>query len=58
MIAKYHYKTLVGDHFISGECLCEIVRSDTKTYLIKLLQYCKRYEPGKVLRVHKKSIKF
>jgi len=58
MTAKYKYRYIENNEILTGSVLVEIVRNDKKTYLVKLLGFCRHYEPGKVIRVHKKSISF
>lgn len=58
MKAKYHYRYIENNEMLTGRTLVEIIRNDKKTYLVKLLGYCRGYAPGKVLRVHKNSIRF
>lgn len=58
MVAKYRYKQLINGEFITCVSLVEIVRNDTKTYLVRCLDYCRTYAPGHLLRVRKKNIIF
>lgn len=58
MIAKYHYKQYVNGEFINCYSPVEIIRNDEKTYLVKLLHFCRGYLPGEIIRVRKKNIKF
>jgi hypothetical protein len=58
MNAKYHYKQYVNGEFINCYSLVEIISNDKKTYLVRCLDFCRSYQPGKVLRVKKRSIRF
>ena len=58
MTVKYRYKVYQSGEFITLYSPVEIIRNDEKTYLVKTLDFCRGYAPGKVLRVHKKNIRF
>lgn len=58
MTVKYKYKQYVNGEFITLHSSVEIIRNDEKTYLVRCLDYCRGYAPGKVIRVNKKNIKF
>jgi hypothetical protein len=58
MIAKYIYRYIENNEILTGCTLVEIIQNDKKTYLVKLLGFCRSYAPGKVIRIHKKNIEF
>lgn len=58
MTAKYYYRYIENNEIITRYTLVEIIRNDEKTYLVKTLDFCRGYAPGKVLRVRKKNIRF
>jgi hypothetical protein len=58
MNAKYKYRYIENNEVLTGSTLVEIIKNDKKTYLVKLIGFCRGYPPGKVIRVHKKSISF
>ena len=59
MIAQYYYKEydLNTGLLVPQKCLVEILKNNNKTYLVRLLNFCRGYEPGKEITVHKKNIK-
>jgi hypothetical protein len=56
MTAKYKYKQYQNGEFITLYSLVEIVKNNNKTYLVRCLDYCRRYIPSKVIRVSKRNI--
>ncbi len=58
MTAKYYYRYIENNEIITRYTLVEIIKNDKKTYLVKCLDFCRDYAPGKVIRIHKKNIKF
>ena len=58
MTAKYKYRYIENNEVLTGSSLVEIIKNDKKTYLVKLLGYCRDHAPGKEIRVHKKNIQF
>ena len=58
MTAKYIYKYIENNEILSGSTQVEITKNNKKTYTVKLLGYCRKHAPGKVITVKKKSIIF
>lgn len=57
MTATYFYKEYERGELVPRSSPVEIVENSTKTYLIRLLNYCRGLEPGTVIRVRKRSVK-
>ncbi|GEM_PF-4974453 len=54
----YFFKEYDNGELVPRRQPVEIVKYGEKTYLVKLLHYCRGHQPGDVIRVRKKNIKF